>query len=81
MYSVDYAVFGDIPPTTAPSVLALTVSLKPRCVCASHTFLRSSGLTLSGHEPPKTSLIILNMELYTSKVPITRWQISLLRHI
>ncbi len=70
--------FREIPPRTAPPVLALTVSLKPRCICASHPFFRSSGLTLSGHEPPKTLLILLNMGLYTSKVPITRWQISLL---
>jgi hypothetical protein len=52
--------FGDIPPRTAPSVLALTVSLNPRYLYASHPFLRSSGLTFSGHEPPKTSLILLN---------------------
>jgi hypothetical protein len=42
-------------------VLALTVGLNPRYLYASHPFLRSSGLTLSGHEPPKTSLILLNM--------------------
>jgi len=41
------------------------------CQCsASHFFLRSSGLTLSGHEPPKTSLILLNMGRTRPKVPL-----------
>ncbi len=62
--------FGDIPPRAAPLLLALTVSLNPRCVCASRSFFRSSRLTLSGHEPSKTSLILLNMGRTRPRYPL-----------
>jgi len=37
---------------------------------ASHPFLRSSGLTLSGHETPKTSPILLNMGRTRPRYPL-----------
>jgi hypothetical protein len=44
--------------------------MEPRSVCASHPFLRSSVLTLSGHEPPKTTFFLLNIGRTRSRYPL-----------